>query len=193
MASVRQIAMFFLLGGAVCTAQHSAKPVPMTATTEAQLARNIPELMEKAGVPGLSIAVIRSGKTVWTQSFGVRNEETKKPVVQNTMFNVGSLSKPVFAYGVLKLVDAGKLKLDEPLSPYLSKEFTVDDPRFSQITPRFVLSHRQDSPIGRATVSRWPFTLLPENGSAIPGPAWCSCRKPWRKSLASRSTTTCRR
>ena len=62
------------------------------------------------------------------------------------MFNVGSLSKPVFAYGVLKLVDAGKLKLDEPLAPYLPKEFTAGDPRFNQITARIVLSHRTGFP-----------------------------------------------
>jgi CubicO group peptidase (beta-lactamase class C family) len=62
------------------------------------------------------------------------------------MFNVGSLSKPVFAYGVLKLVDAGKLKLDEPLALYLPKEFIVDDPRFNQITARIVLSHRTGFP-----------------------------------------------
>jgi CubicO group peptidase (beta-lactamase class C family) len=59
---------------------------------------------------------------------------------------VGSLSKPVFAYGVLKLVDAGKLKLDEPLAPYLPEEFTVSDSRFNQITARLVLSHRTGLP-----------------------------------------------
>jgi CubicO group peptidase (beta-lactamase class C family) len=146
MASLRRIATFFLLSGALCTAQRSAKLVPMNAGTEARLEKDIPALMEKAGVPGLSIAVIRSGKTAWTGTFGVRNEETKKPVTADTMFNVGSLSKPVFAYGVLKLVDAGKLKLDEPLAPYLSKEFLVDDPRFNQITARIVLSHRTGFP-----------------------------------------------
>jgi CubicO group peptidase (beta-lactamase class C family) len=118
----------------------------MNAATEAALAKDIPALMEKAGVPGLSIAVIRDGKTAWTGNFGVRNADTKKPVASDTMFNVGSLSKPVFAYGVLKLVDAGRLKLDEPLAPYLPKEFTEGDPRFQQITARIVLSHRSGFP-----------------------------------------------
>lgn len=118
----------------------------MNAATEAGLAKDIPTLMEKGGVPGLSIAVIRGGKTVWTGNFGVRDAETRKPVASDTMFNVGSLSKPVFAYGVLKLVDAGKLKLDEPLAPYLPKEFIEGDPRFMQITARIVLSHRTGFP-----------------------------------------------
>jgi CubicO group peptidase (beta-lactamase class C family) len=136
------IALFFT---DLSTAQHS-KPVPINSATEAKLSTDIPALMEKAGIPGLSIAVIRGGKTAWTANFGVRDEKTKKSVTADTMFNVGSLSKPVFAYGVLKLVDAGKLKLDEPLTPYLSKEFILDDPRFNQITPRIVLSHRTGFP-----------------------------------------------
>jgi CubicO group peptidase (beta-lactamase class C family) len=145
MARLRLVAPFLILSG-MGVAQHSDKPVAMNTATEARLGSDIPALMEKAGVQGLSIAAIRGGKTVWTASFGIRNEDTKKLVTNLTMFNVGSLSKPVFAYGVLKLVDAGKLKLDEPLAPYLAKEFIVDDPRFSQITARFVLSHRTGFP-----------------------------------------------
>jgi CubicO group peptidase (beta-lactamase class C family) len=146
MASFRLITTTFLLSVALCAAQILAPPVPMNAAAEAHLQANIPALMEKAGVPGLSIAVIRDGRTVWSESFGVRSETTKKPVTKDTYFNVGSLSKPVFAYGVLKLVDAGKLKLDEPLAPYLPKEMTEGDPRFQQITARFVLSHRTGFP-----------------------------------------------
>ncbi len=146
MVSFRLIVALLLLSGALGAAQRSASPVSMNAATEARLGADIPALMEKAAVPGLSIAVIRSGQTVWTGTFGVRNEATKKPVTKDTYFNVGSLSKPVFAYGVLKLVDAGKLKLDGPLAPYLPKEMTEGDPRFQQITARFVLSHRTGFP-----------------------------------------------
>jgi CubicO group peptidase (beta-lactamase class C family) len=146
MGGFQLIATTFLLTGALCAAQNSSSIVVMNAATEARLAKDIPALMEKAGVPGLSVAVIRDGKTIWSESFGVRSETTKKPVRKDTYFNVGSLSKPVFAYGVLKLVDAGKLRLDEPLAPYLPKEMTEGDPRFQQITARFVLSHRTGFP-----------------------------------------------
>ncbi len=146
MANLRHIATWLLLSAAVCAAQQAGAPVPMNSATESRLEKDIPDLMEKAGVPGLSVAIIRGGKTVWTESFGVRSAATKTPVMSDTMFNVGSLSKPVFAYGVLKLVDAGKLKLDEPLAPYLPAEFTAGDPRFKQITARLVLSHRTGFP-----------------------------------------------
>lgn len=146
MPGLRWSATCLLLSAALCSGQQSSRPAQINPAAEARLAKDIPILMEKAGVPGLSIAVIREGKTVWAQSFGVRNEKTKAPVTAATPFNVGSLSKPVFAYGVLKLVDAGKLKLDEPLAPYLPKEFILDDPRFHQITARIVLSHRTGFP-----------------------------------------------
>jgi CubicO group peptidase (beta-lactamase class C family) len=141
-----QFVMSLLLGVAVCAPQQSRVPPVMNAATEARLERDIPELMKKAAVPGLSIAVIRDGKIVWTDAFGVRSSGTKKLVTRETRFGVGSLSKPVFAYGVLKLLDEGKLKLDEPLAPYLPKEFTEGDPRLKQITARFVLSHRTGFP-----------------------------------------------
>lgn len=112
----------------------------------AALKKDIPVLMKDADIPGLSVAVIRNGKTYWTQGFGVKNVTTGDPVTPETIFNAASLSKPVFAYGVLKLVDAGKLKLDEPLAPYLPKETTQGDPRFQQITARLVLTHRGGFP-----------------------------------------------
>jgi CubicO group peptidase (beta-lactamase class C family) len=102
--------------------------------------------MKEAEIPGLSIALVRDGKTYWAQSFGERDVATKAPVMEDTVFNVGSLSKPVFAYGVLKLVDQGKLGLDVPLTKYLLKPYVEGDDRLQQITARFVLSHRTGFP-----------------------------------------------
>ncbi|MGO8795495.1 MAG: serine hydrolase [Candidatus Sulfotelmatobacter sp.] len=125
---------------------NGAKKDAATDPSIVALKKEIPSLMKEAEIPGLSIAVIRNGKTCWLQNFGMKSTKTNESVDDATVFNVGSLSKPVFAYGVLKLVDAGKLKLDEPLAPYLAKEFIVDDPRFQQITARIVLSHRTGFP-----------------------------------------------
>ena len=71
--------------------------------------------MTEADIPGLSIAVISDSKMAWTHAFGVTNSDTKAPVNANTVFEAASLTKPVFAYAVLKLVDSGKLDLDTPL------------------------------------------------------------------------------
>ena len=103
--------------------------------------------MTEADIPGLSIAVIRKSKVIWTRGFGVTNSETKARVNDHTVFEAASLTKPVFAYAVLKLVDSGKLDLDTPLVKYLPGRYDVgDDPRLDQITARHVLSHTTGFP-----------------------------------------------
>ena len=106
----------------------------------ASLERDIPRLMEQATVPGLSAAVVRNGQTYWLHGFGVMNATSSQPVTPDTVFEAASLSKPVFTYGVLKLVDQGKLSLDTPLTTYLSKPYIEGDDRLAKITARFVLS-----------------------------------------------------
>jgi CubicO group peptidase (beta-lactamase class C family) len=107
----------------------------------ARLQRDIPGLMQKADIPGMSVGLIQDGKLVWTGNFGVMNATTKKPVTAETVFEAASLSKCVFAYGVMKLVDEGKLNLDTPLTQYLGNNYGVEDPRINRITARHVLTH----------------------------------------------------
>ena len=83
--------------------------------------------MNTAEAPGLSIATIDDGKIGWIGSFGVKDTKAAERVDAQTVFPAASLSKVVFAYGVLKLVDEGKLDLDAPLSKYLSAYVEHDD------------------------------------------------------------------
>jgi CubicO group peptidase (beta-lactamase class C family) len=117
-----------------------------TGATIAQLERDIPEFMRKDGVPGLEIAVIREGKLTWVHGFGVKEVKSGQPVTAETVFEAASLGKPVFAYGVLKLVEQGKLGLDVPLTTYLAKPYVAGDERLGKITARIVLSHRTGFP-----------------------------------------------
>jgi len=118
---------------------------PSGATIQ-QLEKDIPELMKKDGVPGLSIAVVRGGKTTWVHGFGIKEAQTNRLVTEDTVFEAASLSKPVFTYGVLKLVEQGRLGLDVPLTRYLPKPFVAGDERLAKITARIVLSHRTGFP-----------------------------------------------
>jgi CubicO group peptidase (beta-lactamase class C family) len=119
--------------------------------TKTKLAEVILPLLKEADVPGLAIALVRDGKLVGQHSFGVKNASTKEPVTEATVFEAASLSKPVFAYAVLKLVDAGKFELDKPLNQYLPGNYDVgDDPRLGQITARRVLSHTTGFPNWRS-------------------------------------------
>jgi CubicO group peptidase (beta-lactamase class C family) len=121
-------------------------PANQREATIPQLQKSIPDEMKKYAVPGASLAVIRLGKTVSLQSFGIKNAKTNEPVTTDTIFEAASLSKPVFAYGVLKLVDQGKLGLDVPLTTYLPNPYITGDARLSKITARIVLSHRTGFP-----------------------------------------------
>ncbi|HEX8707805.1 MAG TPA: serine hydrolase [Pyrinomonadaceae bacterium] len=124
-------------------------PLKTAVKTDALIARLetfIPQLMAEGVVPGLSIVLIREGKVFWQRGFGVKSTQTKEPVDESTVFEAASLSKPVFAYGVLKLVDDGKLNLDTPLTKYLPGAYVQGDARLNRITARMVLSHTTGFP-----------------------------------------------
>lgn len=108
--------------------------------------RRTAALMASANVPGISVAIIEDGKLASVESYGLKNFKSgDKRVDERTVFQAASLSKVVFAYGVLKLVDLGKLDLDTPLSKYIP-EYVQKDDRINAITARHVLTHRTGFP-----------------------------------------------
>jgi CubicO group peptidase (beta-lactamase class C family) len=110
---------------------------------------DIARLMAEMAVPGVSLAVIRDGKVAQLSAYGTRNAKCWEPVGEHTICEAASLSKPVFAYAALQLVDAGRLSLDEPLSARLP-EHLCGDPRADAITARHVLSHTTGLPNWRS-------------------------------------------
>ncbi|HEX8906056.1 MAG TPA: serine hydrolase [Longimicrobiaceae bacterium] len=114
-----------------------------------QLEAAVPRLLRDGEVPGLAMALVEGGRVVWTRGFGVRNATTGEPVTEQTVFEAASLSKPVVAYAVLRLVDQGRLDLDAPLARYLSAPYSRDleaDSRLDQVTARRVLTHTSGLP-----------------------------------------------
>ncbi|MBU8923283.1 MAG: beta-lactamase family protein [Bacteroidales bacterium] len=119
-----------------------------------ELKETLPELMEQASIPGLSAALIRDGEVVWVEGFGVRSTVTGEKVTEETVFEACSLSKPVFAYALMKMVDYGDIDLDRPLVEYTGLEYIEreflkrksDDDRIMDITARHVLAHMTGFP-----------------------------------------------
>jgi CubicO group peptidase (beta-lactamase class C family)/HEAT repeat protein len=106
-----------------------------------------PELMKELNVPGVSISVFADKNIYYSKTFGIADANTKILVNDKTMFEACSMSKPVFAYLVLKLVEQGKLELDKPLYDYLPEKFICDDENYpKQITARMILSHTSGLP-----------------------------------------------
>src|SRR5262249_11610099 len=108
---------------------------------QADLKEQIRKLMEEAKVPGLSIAIIQDAKVIWRQAFGGKDTRTKEPVDPDTLFEICSGSKPLFAYVVMKLCEKGVMDLDTPLTKYTPERFLKGDPRLDLITARHVLTH----------------------------------------------------
>jgi CubicO group peptidase (beta-lactamase class C family) len=92
------------------------------------------ERLKKFAVPGLSIAVIQDGRIVWAKGYGLADVDANKPVTAATLFQAGSISKPVAAMGALTLVEDGKLALDRDINASL-KSWKVPSNAFTQKTP----------------------------------------------------------
>ena len=104
---------------------------------------SLQDLMEKFKVPGLSIAVIDNFQVIWTKGYGVIGADSKAPVTPKTLFQAGSISKPVTATAALYMVEQGKLALDENVNDKL-KTWKVPDDEFTQtekVTLRRLMSH----------------------------------------------------
>ncbi|REC62526.1 hypothetical protein DRF65_10580 [Chryseobacterium pennae] len=100
------------------------------------------EATRSNNVPGVAIAVIQNGKIVWTQSIGFADKENQKPVTTETIFNVGSISKMVSAWGFMQLTEKGLVKLDNPVDQYLTRwKLPVSQYDISKVTLRRILSH----------------------------------------------------
>ncbi|MCL6265976.1 beta-lactamase family protein [Flagellimonas myxillae] len=101
---------------------------------------------EHYNIPGISLALIKDGKVVYHKTYGVKNSTTKVPVDEKTLFEAASITKPVFAFVVLRLADRNIIDLDKPLHEYLPFEQLDAYPEYKKMTARHVLIHRSGLP-----------------------------------------------
>src|SRR5206468_690196 len=94
-------------------------------------------------IPGLSLAIIQDGKVIRVKGYGVAEQGGERPVTASTLFQAGSISKSVAAVGALRLVQEGKLALDEDVNAKLTT-WKVPENAFTRekkATLRGILSH----------------------------------------------------
>jgi N-acyl-D-amino-acid deacylase len=107
--------------------------------------RIISDLMKKHNVPGGAVSVVKDGKLVYARGFGYADVENKTAVQPDALFRIASVSKPITAAAIMKLVEEGKLKLDDRVAPFIAHLAPAPgatvDPRWEQITIRHLLNH----------------------------------------------------
>ena len=93
--------------------------------------------MQKQRIPGVSLAVIKDGKIIKAEGYGLANVELNVPARPETVYKIGSVSKQFIAAGIMLLIQDGKIGLDDKISKYL--EGTPDT--WKDITVRHLLTH----------------------------------------------------
>jgi CubicO group peptidase (beta-lactamase class C family) len=130
------------------TTQPPVTPIPLTGQAVAGLEsfdQIIPELMRKHGIPGGAVALVRDGKLIYARGYGYGDVEAQTRVQPDALFRIASVSKPITAVAILKLVEEGKLRLDDRIAPLISDlrpaESATVDARWERITIRHLLQH----------------------------------------------------
>lgn len=99
--------------------------------------------MAQLNVNAVSIAVVRDRKLDWARAYGFADKERKVAATPDTLFQAGSISKPIAALAALKRVDSGQLDLDRNVNEYL-KSWKLRDNEFTpvhKVTVRNILNH----------------------------------------------------
>lgn len=109
-------------------------------STQAEACIN--NIMQQTPVAGLSVAVVKNNKIIYTHSFGSKNIETNTPLTDDCIFRIASISKSFSATSIMQLAEAKKLSLEDDISKLVG--FNIRNPKFPEtvITLRMVMSHR---------------------------------------------------
>ena len=137
---------------------------------------------KSSGTPGLAVGVWKDARVLYAKRFGERSHGEGKPITPRTVFHMASISKTFVATAILQLVEAGRVKLDDPYAgpvPY----FQLKDPRSTSITVRQLLTHTAGMPdvsdyhwdtpeYDDGALDRWIRGLRDSTPIAAPGEKW---------------------
>ena len=121
-------------------AQSTAQTVVAKKDGRADIDAHAAQWLKESDVPSVAVAYIENRKVAWTAVYGEQSPGV--PATEKTLYNVASLTKPITAETILRLASAGKLSLDESMSPFWLDPDIAEDPWSKLLTPRLCLSHQ---------------------------------------------------
>lgn len=142
----------------VCADEKGDPPITGKAVPRLQqLDRLMLDVLREYKLPGASLAIAKDGRLVFARGYGWADVENQKPVRPISRFNLASCTKPITAAAILKLVDQGKLRLDDKVFALLN-DITPPprakvDPRYREITVRQLLHHAGGLPRGQGALA----------------------------------------
>jgi CubicO group peptidase (beta-lactamase class C family) len=126
----------------------------------ADLDAYVARVLRTFAVPGLSLAIVKDGRTVVAKGYGLRKLGASTPVDENTLFGIGSNTKAFTTAALATLVDAHKISWDDPVYQRLPG-FQMYDPYVShEMTIRDLLTHRSGMGLGEGDLLFWPHTTF---------------------------------
>lgn len=146
------IVFAFLASAGSISAQQAAPATALSAEKRKTIQAAANEFLKTSATPGVAVAMVLDGKTVWAQGFGKADLENSAPATPETLFRLASVSKPLTATAILQLVERGKLDLDAEVQTYCPAFPKKEWP----ITSRQLLGHlggiRHYNPDGKGDV-----------------------------------------
>jgi serine beta-lactamase-like protein LACTB, mitochondrial len=146
------IVFAFLASAGSISAQQAAPATALSAEKREKIQAAANEFLKTSATPGVAVAMVLDGKTVWAQGFGKADLENSAPASPETLFRLASVSKPLTATAILQLVERGKLDLDAEVQTYCPAFPKKEWP----ITSRQLLGHlggiRHYNPDGKGDV-----------------------------------------
>ena len=148
-ASLARIALCLLAvscGGSSAQLPDDETPSPLTQDRIDRIRTIVAGQHRRQGYPAMAAGVIVNGHLAWQEGFGTLGEEAQ-PVTSQTVFRIGSITKVITSLAVLRLRDAGKLKLGDPAAHYLPELVdTLSQPGKPAITVRHLVTHSSGIP-----------------------------------------------
>lgn len=158
MRSLLTIVCTFFLHPVFSQKASTIKQLNGQTVSSAIVQKRVQQIVDRAELAGLQVAIVNDNKITWTASFGFKDIENQQKLNDSTVMYAASLTKPVAGYIFIRLVEKGIFNLDKPVRDYLRKpigeypkwkDLADDTVSFNLITPRMLLSHSAGLPVLR--------------------------------------------